>query len=337
MAIAVKEFGSFKGKRVDQFTLRSDTGVRVDILTWGVVVRDWKVPAPEGKRSVVLGFDTFDPYPVHSQYFGAVAGRVANRIAGGKFTLEGKTYELDKNWNGQTLHGGKESMGRLVWKAEPDTAANAVRFTHTSRDGHMGFPGKVDFSATYSLKGNKIRLEFAAKADRNTPINLVQHHYWNLGLGSDVLSHQFQFASGAYTEGGDLLIPTGAILPSKGTQYDFRAHRTMRDEGTERPCHYDTNLVLDQMRDAKDPVAVVKGPDGALSLKLWTDRPGLQVYNAVYTNVPVPGLGGRRYGAHSGFCLEDQDFPDAVNHPHFPSTIYGPNRPYSHWCEMEIA
>jgi aldose 1-epimerase len=228
-------------------------------------------------------------------------------------------------------------MGRLVWKAEPDTAVNAVRFTHTSRDGHMGFPGKVDFSATYSLKGNRLRLDFSATADRATPINLVQHHYWNLGLGADVLSHQYQFASGAYTEGGNLLIPTGAILPSKGTQYDFRTARTMRDPATERPLHYDTNLVLDQQRDDKDPVAVVKGPDGALTLKLWTDRPGLQVYNAVYTDVAVAGLGGRRYGAHSGFCLEDQDFPDAVNHPHFPNTIYTPDRPYTHMCAMEIA
>lgn len=337
MAIAVKDFGVFKGKRVDQFTLRSDEGVRVDILTWGVVVRDWRVPAPEGRRPVVLGFDTFDPYPLHSPYFGAIAGRVANRIANGRFSLDGKAIETDRNWNGHTLHGGRDGLSRLIWAAEPDSRANAVRFTRTSPRGHMGFPGRVDVSVTYALAGKRLRIEFAAKADERTPINLVQHHYFNLGLGADVLEHRYQFRAPAYTEGGPMLIPTGAILPVDGTPYDFRTPRTMRDPATERPHHYDINLVLETGRPAGEPAALVRAPDESLTLRLWTDRPGLQVYNAVYTNVPVPGLNGRRYGAHAGFCLEDQDFPDAVNHGHFPSTVYGPERDYAHWCEIEIA
>jgi aldose 1-epimerase len=337
MAIAVKEFGAFKGKRVDQFTLKSTSGVKIDLLTWGCVLRDWRVPAPEGKRPVVLGFDTFDPYPQHSQFFGAVAGRVANRIGNGRFTLNGKTYELDKNWNGHTLHGGSQGLSRLIWKGEADSAANAVRFTHTSKDGHMGFPGKLEISATYTLDGNRLRLDFEAHADRPTPVNLVQHHYFNLGLGADVLGHRYALAAPAYTEPAASLIPSGAILPVDGTQYDFRQARTMRDPATERPLHYDINLVLEAGRDPTKPIAVVEGPDKALTLKLWSDRPGLQLYNAVYTDVAVPGIGGRRYGAHSGFCLEDQDFPDAVNHPHFPSTIYGPDRPYKHALQIEIA
>lgn len=333
--VAVREFGTFDGQRVDQFTLEGETGVEVDIITWGAVVRDWRVPVGTGRRHVVLGFDTFDPYPAHSQYFGAIAGRVANRISGASFEVDGEHFALDANWHGHTLHGGRESMGRSMWQGEADDTTNSVRLTHVSRDGHMGFPGTVTASVTYTLTGNRLRLDFAATADRTTPISLAQHNYFNLGTGPDILSHKFRLAASAYTQPSDMLIPTGAILPVAGTPYDFRAPRTMRDDRL-RPQHYDLNLVLDTGRDLAEPVAVVTSPDEAMTLKLWTDRPGLQLYNAVYTNVPVPGIAGRFYGVHSGFCLEDQLFPDALHNPHFPSILHGPGRDYAHWCEIEI-
>jgi aldose 1-epimerase len=162
----------------------------------------------------------------------------------------------------------------------------------------------------------------------------VQHHYFNLGTGADVLDHRYRVAASTYTELGDDLIPTGAILPVEGTQWDLRIPRSFRDP-TGAPVEYDGNLVLDTGGDAAQPVAVVEAPDGALTLRLWTDRPGLQVYDSVTTDVSVPG--GARFGRFSGFCLEDQDFPDAVNHPHFPSIIHGPDDPYRHRCEIEIA
>ncbi len=334
MAIKSTEFGAFEGKRVDQFHLVSDTGAEVDIINWGVVVRDWRVPvAGGGPRSVVLGFDSFEPYPVHSPYFGAIAGRVANRIGEAQFTLDGETYRTNANWGSHTLHGGKAGLGTLLWDAEPDSAGNAIRFTHSSPDGHMGFPGNVAFAATYTLTGNRLRLEITAEADRRTPISVVQHQYFNLGTGSDVLDHRYQVLGHAYTAVGKDLIPTGAILPVAGTQWDLRTPRTMRDE-TGAPVDYDGNVVLATGRDHAEPVAIVTGPDGALTLRLWTDRPGVQVYNSVWTDVDG---GGKRYGKHAGFCLEDQDLPDAVNNPHFPSVIYGPDRPYRHVCEIEIA
>lgn len=335
MTIAVKEFGTFKGKRVDQFTLTSASGVEVDIINWGVVVRDWRVPVTGGQRSVVLGFDEFAPYPAHSPYFGALVGRVANRIAGASFTLDGVHYPLDANEAGNTLHGGVEGLARQVWAGAPDSAGNCVRFTHTSPDGTMGFPGTVAFSATYTLTGNRLRLELSASTDRRTPISLVQHQYFNLGTGDDVLDHHVRINASARAQAGADLLPSGAIVPVTGSPYDFRDGRTQRD-GAGQPIDYDTCLVLATGRNPAEPIASVRGPDGALTLKLWSTQPAVQFYNAPWTNVAVPGLGGKRYGKHSGLCLEDQMYPDAVHHAHFPSIIVGPEAPYSHWCEFEI-
>ena len=156
------------------------------------------------------------------------------------------------------------------------------------------------------------------------------------GTRKTLLAHAIAVNSSAYTELGDDLAPTGAILPSRGTIYDLRTARTMRDAAG-APVDYDMGLVLDTGRKLTDPIATVVGPDQALTLKLWSDRPGVQVYNGVWTDIPVPGLDGKSYAKHAGFCLEDQAFADAVHNPHFPNVIYSPERPYSHWCDIEIA
>ena len=336
MAIAISTFGEFKGKRVDQFRLQSVTGVTVDIIGYGVAVRDWRVPVAGGERSVVLGFDSMDAYAQHSPHFGSLAGRVANRIKGASFDLNGTTYALPANAGALQLHGGEEGLGRQVWTGQVDEGNNSVRFTHFSPDGAMGYPGNVNFSATYTLKGNRLRLELAATTDQATPISLVQHQYFNLGTSDDVLDHTVQVNSSAYTALGEDLAPTGAILPSRGTIYDLRAPRTMRDANG-APVEYDKGLALDSGRSINEPIATVISPAKDLTLKLWSDRPGVQVYNGVWTDIAVPGLDGKSYKKHAGFCLEDQAYADAVHNPHFPNVIYSPERPYSHWCEFEIA
>ncbi|HEX4297862.1 MAG TPA: aldose epimerase family protein [Devosia sp.] len=335
--VAVKAFGTFEGRRVDQFTLVSSSGVEVDLLNWGVVVRDWRVPVGGKPRPVVLGLESFDDYPTHSPHLGALAGRIANRVRGASFSLGGKTYSLPRNDGPNSLHGGPQGLGNVVWEAEPDDATNAVVFTLRSPDGASGYPGNVTFKATYRLTGNRLRLDLGAATDRPTPVSLVQHQYFNLGTTDTVLDHRYWLKASAYTESGTDLVPTGNILEVKdGDDRDFRTPRTMRNAAGE-PLDYDGNYVLDAGRDPADPIAVVEAPAGDLTLKLWSDRPGLQFYNAVTTNVAARGIGGRHYGRHSGFCLEDQMFPDALHHPHFPSIVITPDTPYAHWCEFEIA
>jgi aldose 1-epimerase len=175
-----------------------------------------------------------------------------------------------------------------------------------------------------------------AETDAATPVNLVQHHYFNLMGAGDILDHRLTAPGAAFTEVDAALIPTGRILPVAGTHLDFRAGRTFRD-ASGAPVLYDNNLVLDTGRDPAAPAAVLAAPDGSLTLKLWTDRPGLQVYNGAKVNVGVPGVGGSPYGAFAGVCLEDQDFPDAPNHAHFPCTVVRPGAPYRHACAIEIA
>ena len=216
MAIAVTGFGEYNGQRVDQFRLTSDTGVTVDIIGYGVVVRDWRVPVAGSERSVVLGFEQFDAYPAHSPHFGSLAGRVANRIKGARFDLDGVTYTLPPNAGDLQLHGGAEGLGRQVWQGQVDSANNAVRFTHFSPDGAMGYPGNVNFAATYTLAGNRLRLELTATTDRATPISLVQHQYFNLGTTDTVLDHTIQVNSSAYTELGADLAPRAPSCPRAG-------------------------------------------------------------------------------------------------------------------------
>ncbi len=336
MAIKINRVGEFRGKPVEEAVLASDTGVSVALINWGVVVRDWQVPAAGKPRQVVLGFDDFAPYPEHSPYFGALVGRVANRIADARFTLNGKTYALPANEGPNQLHGGPEGLGRKVWEMEADSAGNRVKFVYSSPDGEMGFPGNVRFEAVYTLSGNRLRLEMSAMPDEPTPISLVQHQYFNLGMTDSVLDHVVHLPDAvARTVSRPDLIQTGAIIPVANTIDDFLTPRSMRF-GAGRSIDYDLNFVLRDGRDTAKPIATVAGEDGALTLRLYSDRPALQFYNGVMTDVQVPGLGGRRYGKHSGLCLEDQMYPGAVSNPHFPSIICTPDAPYSHWNEFEI-
>lgn len=335
--IARRKIGTFSEKPVEEVVLESTTGVRVALIDWGVVVRDWTVPVAGKPRSVVLGFDGFEPYPVHSPYFGALVGRVANRIKDSRFTIKGKTYTLPATEGANHLHGGPDGLGRLVWDMDVDSADNAVRFTHLSPDGAMGYPGNIRFEAVYTLKGNRLRLEMTGVPDEPTPISLVQHQYFNLGEAETVLDHLVHLPEAvARTVAGDDLIQTGAIVPVANTIDDFLTPRAMRF-GAGRGIDYDLNYVLRTGRDTTDPIAIVTGEDGALSLRLFSDKPALQFYNGVGTDVKMPGLGGRVYGKNSGFCLEDQMYPGALHNAHFPNIICTPDKPYSHWSEIEIA
>ena len=330
-----RSVGVFEGAEVEEVTLTSSAGVSVAVLTYGALIRDWRVPVGAERRPVTLGFDEFDHYLHHSPYFGAIAGRVANRTAGARFVLDGVSYELPANNGPNHLHGGPRGIGKQNWSiASHDDAS--VALVLRSPDGDMGYPRDLDISATYTLTGHRLEIAFEARASATTPVNIVQHNYFNLMGTGDVLDHRLQVAASAYMPVDEQQIPTGAILPVDGTVFDFRHGRTLRD-GESQPLAYDHNLVLDTRRRPDDPVATLSAPDGSLTLRLWTDQPGLQVYNGWKLDLKVPGLDGRAYPRFAGICLEDQLFPDALNRPYFPSPIITPDKPYRHGCAIEIA
>ncbi|AEQ53132.1 aldose epimerase family protein [Pelagibacterium halotolerans] len=326
--------GSIDGQTVHEVVLTSQTGVRISILTYGALIRDWRVPVGSTMRPVVMGFDDIALYYDHSPYFGAIAGRVANRIGNARFTLNGAVYDLPANEGPNQLHGGPEGIARQIWQIAEESE-NRVRLTLFSPDGAMGYPGNLEIAVTYTLTGNRLEIDFAAETDKPTPVNIVQHNYFNLMGQGDVLDHRLSVPAGAFVELGAGQIPTGAILPTHGTDLDFRRPRTLRKtdgEGQE----IDYTLVLDTGRDRAEPAAIAEAPDGSLTLRLYTDQPGMQVYNGWKLEVPVPGLDGAHYTAFGGLCLEDQNFPDAINNPHFPSSVVTPQAPYHHWCAIEI-
>ncbi|MAS44113.1 MAG: galactose-1-epimerase [Rhodobacteraceae bacterium] len=336
MPVTLRPFAEYRGAPVMEAELRSDVAA-IRVLSWGCVIRDWRAEAPEGPRPVTLGFEDFAPYPTHSPAFGALCGRVANRIANARFALDGREIAVTPNTPPHHLHGGLDGFGRRDWTMETD--GTALRLTRVSPHGEEGYPGEVALDVVMRLEGGRLRVDMSARPDRPTPINLAQHSYWNLGgagaAGGDVLDHRLRLAASHCTPTRPDLIPTGEIASVAGGPLDFRAARPLRDaDGA--PLPLDLNFALDA-RDPAEPAAEVLSPSGDLRLRLWTDQPGVQVYNAPRLAIPVPGLEGRRYGAYAGLCLEAQNFPDAVNQPGFPDPIFTPDRPYSQRLEIEIA
>lgn len=327
-------FGHHDHQDIEEVTLTSAAGVSVAILTRGALIRDWRVPVNGVKRPVVLGFEQLGPYLDESPYFGEITGRVANRIAGARFDLGGIEHVLVANEGANQLHGGPRGIGKQNWTIA-DLGPDHVTLTLSSPDGEMGFPGKLDISVTYRLKAYRLDIEVTAETSAPTPVNIVQHNYFDLSGQADIRDHRLWLAASAFTEVDQELIPTGAILPVAGGPLDFRTPRPLRDaDGA--GVSIDHNFVLDTGRHWDGPVAVLEAPDGALTLKLFSDQPGLQVYTSGALAVQSPGLDGLCYRQFSGICLEDQCFPDAVHQRHFPNTILSPGLPYTHRCAIEI-
>lgn len=336
MGVIVSPIGVHQGAEIRRARIESADGVSVEIISYGARLRDWRVPVNGVQRTVVLGFERLESYFSDTAHIGAIAGRVANRIGRARFTLGGREYRLPANEGAHHLHGGPEGIGNRVWALETDSAGNAAKFSIASPDGHMGYPGAAEIEVTFRLEGKKLLHEMSARVTEPTPINVVQHHYFNLMGRGEVGGHRLTIAADRYTAVDSELIQTGEIRPVAGTRFDFRAGRKIFAPG-EKPATYDLNYVLADNRDPAEPVARVEAPDGSLTLKLWTDQKGLQFYNGAYLGTLTGGLGGATYRPYGGFCLEDQGFPDAVNHEHFPSVIVTPEAPYRHRCAIEIA
>ena len=334
--MSIRGFGELGGVPVLEVTIGAKSGASAKILTYGAVIRDLQVPTARGQQSVVLGLNTIEDYVAHSPYFGAVPGRYANRIAGGKFTLDGVAHQLDrKPGEANTLHGGPGGFGHRVWRLGAYDASSVALILH-SPDGEAGFPGDLTATCIYRmLEPSTLRVELSATTDKPTIVNLTQHSYFNLDGSPDVRDHEVTLFSDFYTPTDAELIPTGEISAVGGTAYDFRKARTVRNPGG---TTYDTNFVaaLRPGADGLAPIAQVRSPVNGLTMTVASTEPGVQFYDAAKLNCPAPGLGGKPYGGHAGLCFEPQAFPDSPNRRHFTDCVLRPGEAYQHVSEFRF-
>jgi aldose 1-epimerase len=337
---AMKQFGQTEdGQKVDKYTLRNANGVEVDVMTWGATVTRIAVPDRQGKTAdVTLGFETLDPYLKPHPFFGSIVGRYGNRIAKGRFTLDGTVYKLATNDGENHLHGGTRGFDRRLWKGQPTTIDGnpAVKLTYVSADGEEGYPGTLTATVTYSLTPkNALRIEYLATTDKATVANLTNHAYFNLaGQGTgDILGHVLTIDADRFTPVDKGLIPTGELRPVDGTPFDFRkptaigARINAEDEQIKFGGGYDHNWVLNGAMGKIRRVVRLTDPASGRSLEVFTTEPGVQFYSGNFLN-GQKGKEGKVYNRRDGLCLETQHFPDSPNKPSFPSTTLKPGQEY---------
>jgi len=335
MSVEKTSFGETPaGEKVDLYTCVNNNGAVLKMITFGAAVQSLEVSDKDGKlANVQLGFDNLEGYLKHTAHFGCTVGRYANRIAAGKFELDGKIYDqLVQNNNGNHLHGGENGFDRVVWNAEPVETDNevGVQFTYTSADGEEGYPGKLDCTVTYTLTNdNELKIDYKAVTDKPTVLNLTNHNYWNLGgAGSgQILDHVLMLNCDKYLEPGPGLIPTGKLLPVAGTVMDFTEPKKIgadiaelkKDENG--PRGYDHCYVVNGSPGELRLAARVKDPASGRVMEIHATQPGIQLYTGNFLD-GSENSGG--YGQHDAFCLETQHYPDSPNQPDFPSTVLRP-------------
>jgi aldose 1-epimerase len=324
------------GDSVDVYTLTNGHGMEVRAMSYGGIIVSLKYPDRQGTvADVVLGYDSLAGYIHGSPYFGAIVGRYGNRIAKGRFTLDGKTYQLAINNGPNALHGGETGFDKVVWHVEPfkHDSNVGITLTHVSADGDQGYPGTLRATVSYTLTpANELIVDYAATTDKATPVNLTQHTYFNLaGAGTgDILGHVLQLNADRFTPVDSTLIPTGQLAPVEGTPFDFRtptaigARIDQPDPQIRNGGGYDHNFVLTRTDTGMALVAHVSEPKTGRTLTVSTTEPGVQFYTGNFLDGSNIGKGGIPYLKRYGFCLETQHFPDSPNHANFPSTILRP-------------
>jgi aldose 1-epimerase len=347
-SIYSKLFGTTTGgEAVTQYTLHNGTGASVVIITYGATVTNLMVPDKNGKLGdVVLGFDTLAGYEWQSPYFGAIIGRVGNRIARGSFTVEGVAYHVPINNGVNSLHGGFRGYDKRVWHAQTAETADgpAVRLTLLDADGDEGFPGNVRVTVIYTLTSkNALRIEYFATADRATPINLTNHCYFNLkdAGATDVLGHEMKVYGQKFLPVDDAQIPTGQLQAVQGTAIDFTQPKPIGKDLAAMPGPapggYDHNLCLNNTNGDFADAADVYEPDTGRLMQVWTTEPGLQLYSGNFLDGSITGKGGVVYHQHAALALECQHYPDSINHPAFPPAVLSPGHVYHQLTEYRFS
>ncbi|MFD7403648.1 aldose epimerase family protein [Streptomyces sp. NPDC059866] len=336
---------SLFGKLADDTKIYSwsleNGGTRLKVLSYGGIVQSLEIPDRRGRyTNVSLGFDNIEDYVSSSPYFGALIGRYGNRIAKGRFTLDGKAYQLSVNDGDNSLHGGAQGFDKRVWDIEPFTKGSDVGLYlyYTSVDGEMGYPGTLRSKVTYTLtRHGDWRIDYEATTDKATVVNLTSHVYWNLAGESSgtIYDHELSIAAARYTPVDSGLIPTGELAKVAGTPFDFRRTKTVGEDI--RVAHQqllygkglDHNWALDKGITARpEHIATLRDPSSGRTLKIATTEPGLQFYSGNFLDGSLVGTGGTVYRQGDGLCLETQHYPDSPNHPSFPSTVLRPGQTY---------
>lgn len=330
-AIEKSMFGRLSdGTIVESYLLRNGRGSAAKLIPYGASLTELWVPDRAGKLAdVVLGLDNLEAYLAPHPFFGGTIGRYANRIANGRFALDGNEYQLAINNPPHSLHGGKIGFDRRAWKAEAldHPAGAAVRFTYLSPDGEESYPGNLQVTVTYTLtEADELKLEYRAETDQATPINLTNHSYFNLAASGDILGHRLYLNSDQYTPVDTTLIPTGEIRTVADTPFDFRGSMAIGEHIAEIKDigGYDHNFVVNGQAGALRIAARLVEPGSGRQMEVWTTEPAIQFYSGIHLDGSVVGKGRVAYRKFAGLCLETQHYPDSPNHPNFPSAILRP-------------
>jgi aldose 1-epimerase len=319
VTVSRKNFGfGPDGEDVYLFTLKNSNGVEVSITNFGGAITSILAPDRNGDfADVVLGYDTLDEYVKNPRYFGALIGRYANRIAGGKFSLNGIEYQLAQNNGANHLHGGTKGFDKRVWTATE--TADHLHLEYFSKDGEENYPGNLSVAVDYSLNDeNELEIDYHATTDKDTIVNLTNHSYFNLGGQGHgtILDHELMLHAGSFTPISEDLIPTGEIRSVDGSRMDFRTQQAITEGG------YDHNFVLDDWKQGVNrSVARLRHPNSGRVMEVFTTQPGIQFYSGNFLDGSLKGKGGVRYQQYQALCLETQHYPDSPNQPNFPSTV----------------
>ena len=340
--IMKESFGKADGKDVFLYTLTNASGIKVKITNYGGIITSILVPDKNGKMGdIALGYDSLSQYITNNPYFGAIVGRYANRIAKGRFTLNGKTYMLAVNNGNNSLHGGLKGFDKVVWDARevPRDGKAQLELTYLSKDGEEGYPGNLKVKVTYTLDDyNSLTTLIEAETDKPTPVNLCNHTYFNLSeADTGILGHILTLYADQYTEVNSELIPTGRLPFVRGTAMDFNNSVAVGERIAQVKGGYDHNYVLNwtawnnrsQKPTALTMAAQLYDPRTGRQVEILTTQPGIQFYSGNFLDGTIKGKGGKVYAKHYGLCLETQHFPDSPNQPTFPNTILEPGKKFS--------